>query len=305
MSNVIVRFAPSPTGLLHVGNARTAILNYLFARKMGGKFLLRIDDTDAARSKKEFEVAIYRDLEWLGVRHDLTDRQLGRLKVYSTAFYRLQSAGRIYPCYETEAELERQRALLKLRKLPPIYDRGALKLTEEQRAGLEAEGRKPHWRFKLSRRKVAWTDLIRGPVEIDTSTLSDPELVREDGALSLYLAVGSRRCGLRHQPCDPGRGSCHQHRGANRNFRGAGREAAPIRASSAAGGGRRRGAFQAAGLAVAGNPAFARTAWSRWRLRSYPRQAGHVRSHRKPRLSLDELAREFEFSKIKPGAGAL
>src|ERR1700759_3683765 len=108
MNNVIVRFAPSPTGLLHVGNARTALLNYLFARKMGGKFLLRIDDTDAARSTKAFEDAIYRDMDWLGLRHDLTDRQCNRLKIYSTAFYRLQAAGRIYPCYETGAELESQ-----------------------------------------------------------------------------------------------------------------------------------------------------------------------------------------------------
>src|SRR3984885_14241732 len=101
---VIVRFAPSPTGLLHVGNARTALLNFLFARKMGGKFLLRIDDTDAARSTKAFEEAIYRDLAWLGLAHDLTDRQANRLNVYSTAFYRLQAAGHLYPCYETEAE---------------------------------------------------------------------------------------------------------------------------------------------------------------------------------------------------------
>src|ERR1700761_8758100 len=143
MSNVIVRFAPSPTGLLHVGNARTALLNWLFARKMGGKFLLRIDDTDAARSTKEFEAAIYRDLDWLGLKHDLTDRQFGRLKIYSTAFYRLQAAGRVYPCYETEAELEKQRSLLKMRKLPPIYDRAALKLSDGDRARLEAEGRTP------------------------------------------------------------------------------------------------------------------------------------------------------------------
>jgi glutamyl-tRNA synthetase len=187
MATVIVRFAPSPTGLLHVGNARTALLNYLFARKLGGKFLLRIDDTDAARSKKEFEEAIYRDLDWLGIRHDLTDRQLGRLKVYSTAFYRLQAAARVYPCYETEAELERQRALLKLRKLPPIYDRAALKLSEAQRAAFEAEGRRPYWRFKLSRQKVRWTDLVRGSVEIDTATMSDPVLVREDGAFLYTL----------------------------------------------------------------------------------------------------------------------
>src|SRR5580704_18811210 len=134
---ITVRFAPSPTGLLHVGNARTALLNWLFAKRMGGRFLLRIDDTDAARSTKAFEEAIYRDLDWLGIRHDLTDRQLNRLKVYSTAFYRLQASGRVYPCYETEAELERQRALLKWRKLPPIYDRAALKLSEADRAKLE------------------------------------------------------------------------------------------------------------------------------------------------------------------------
>jgi glutamyl-tRNA synthetase len=187
MEKVIVRFAPSPTGLLHVGNARTALLNYLYARKLGGKFVLRIDDTDAARSTKEFEEAIYRDMAWLGLKHDMTDRQFGRLKVYSTAFYRLQAAGRVYPCYETEAELDRQRALLKMRKLPPIYERGALKLTEAERAAFEAEGRNPHWRFKLSRQKVRWIDLVRGPVEIDTATMSDPVLVREDGAFLYTL----------------------------------------------------------------------------------------------------------------------
>jgi glutamyl-tRNA synthetase len=185
--SVVVRFAPSPTGLLHAGNARTALLNWLFARKMGGRFILRIDDTDQARSTKVFEDAIYRDLAWLGLNHDSTDRQLNRLKIYSTAFYRLQAAGRMYPCYETEAELERQRDLLKMRKKPPIYDRSALGLTDAQRAALEAEGRKPHWRFKLSRRKVAWRDLVRGPVEIDTSTMSDPVLVREDGAFLYTL----------------------------------------------------------------------------------------------------------------------
>ena len=186
-NKVIVRFAPSPTGLLHVGNARTALLNYLFARKMGGKFLLRIDDTDAARSEKKFEEAIYRDLDWLGIRHDLTDRQLGRVKIYSIAFYKLQAAGRVYPCYETEVELERQRGLARAMKKPPIYDRSALKLTDEQRAKLEAEGRRPHWRFKLSRQKVAWRDLVRGAVEIDTATMSDPVLVREDGAFLYTL----------------------------------------------------------------------------------------------------------------------
>jgi glutamyl-tRNA synthetase len=185
--SVTVRFAPSPTGLLHVGNARTALLNSLFARKMGGRFLLRIDDTDAARSTKAFEEAIYRDLDWLGIRHDLTDRQLNRLAVYSTAFYRLKAADRVYPCYETEGELERQRSLARAMKKPPIYDRSALKLTQAQRAQYESEGRKPYWRFKLSRQKLAWRDLVRGVVEIDTATMSDPVLVREDGAFLYTL----------------------------------------------------------------------------------------------------------------------
>jgi len=183
--SVVVRFAPSPTGLLHVGNARTALLNWLFAKKLGGRFLLRIDDTDAARSTKAFEEAIYRDLAWLGLAHDGTDRQINRLNVYSIAFYKLQASGRIYPCYETEGELERQRSLQAARKLPPVYNRASL--DPANKAKWEAEGRKPHWRFKLSRSKVSWTDLVRGPVEIDTATMSDPVLVREDGAFLYTL----------------------------------------------------------------------------------------------------------------------
>ena len=181
----IVRFAPSPTGLLHVGNARTALLNFLFAKKLGGKFLLRIDDTDAARSTKAFEDAIYRDLAWLGLSHDGTDRQINRLAIYSAAFYKLQAAGRIYPCFETEVELDRQRSLQAARKLPPVYNRASLE--PANKAKWEAEGRKPHWRFLLSRKKVSWTDLVRGPVEIDTATMSDPVLVREDGAFLYTL----------------------------------------------------------------------------------------------------------------------
>jgi glutamyl-tRNA synthetase len=185
MTRVKVRFAPSPTGLLHAGNARTALLNWLFAKKAGGQFLLRIDDTDAARSTKAFEDAIYRDLSWLGLTWDATDRQANRLKTYSTAFYRLQASGHIYPAYETEAELERQRSLLAARRLPPIYNRASL--DPANKAKWEAEGRAPHWRFRLSHSKVAWTDLVRGPVEIDTGTMSDPVLVREDGAFLYTL----------------------------------------------------------------------------------------------------------------------
>ena len=185
LNQVTVRFAPSPTGLLHVGNARTALLNWLFAKKLGGRFLLRIDDTDAARSTKAFEEAIYRDLAWLGLTYDGTDRQINRLTKYSTAFYQLQASGRIYPCFETEGELERQRSLLAARKLPPVYNRASLE--PANKAKWEAEGRKPHWRFKLSRTKVSWTDLVRGAVEIDTATMSDPVLVREDGAFLYTL----------------------------------------------------------------------------------------------------------------------
>ncbi len=182
---ITVRFAPSPTGLLHAGNARTALLNWLFAKKLGGRFLLRIDDTDAARSTKAFEEAIYRDLAWLGLTHDGTDRQINRLAKYSAAFYRLQAAGLVYPCFETEVELDRQRSLLAARKLPPIYNRASLE--PANKAKWEAEGRRPHWRFKLSRTPVSWTDLVRGPVEIDTATMSDPVLVREDGAFLYTL----------------------------------------------------------------------------------------------------------------------
>jgi glutamyl-tRNA synthetase len=184
-SKICVRFAPSPTGLLHVGNAKTALLNWLFARKHGGRFLLRIDDTDAARSTQEFENGIYRDLEWLGLTWDATDRQANRLAKYSAAFYRLQASGHIYPAYETEDELNRQRSLLAARKLPPVYNRASL--DPANKAKWEAEGRTPHWRFRLSRSKIAWTDLIRGPVEIDTATMSDPVLVRADGAFLYTL----------------------------------------------------------------------------------------------------------------------
>ena len=177
----IVRFAPSPTGLLHVGNARTAVLNYLFARKAGGKFLLRIDDTDTERSKPEYEAAIIDVLGWLGIGHDLFARQSERAPAHQAAADKLKDAGLLYPCYETAVELDRRRQRQIASGRPPVYDRAALKLTPEERATLEEGGRRPHWRFKLSQTKVKWTDLIRGEVEIDTAHLSDPVLIREDG----------------------------------------------------------------------------------------------------------------------------
>jgi glutamyl/glutaminyl-tRNA synthetase len=159
-------------------------------QKLGGRFLLRIDDTDAARSTKVFEDAIYRDLAWLGLAHDGTDRQINRLAKYSAAFYQLQAAGRVYPCFETEGELERQRSLQAARKLPPIYNRASLE--PANKAKWEGEGRKPHWRFKLSRAAVSWTDLVRGPVEIDTRHHVRSGAGARGRRLSLYLAVGGR-----------------------------------------------------------------------------------------------------------------
>ena len=182
-----VRFAPSPTGRLHVGNARAAILNWLFAHQSGGSFLLRLDDTDQARSTAEFAKGIETDLAWLGLTHDAFARQSDRFAVYEAAAERLKSTGRLYPAYETPEELDRRRARQRARGLPPIYDRAALNLSAEDRAKREAEGRKPHWRFKLNAAPVRWTDLIRGPVEIDTATLSDPVLIREVGAFLYTL----------------------------------------------------------------------------------------------------------------------
>ncbi|HEY6577954.1 MAG TPA: glutamate--tRNA ligase, partial [Rhizomicrobium sp.] len=173
--------APSPTGLLHVGNARTAMLNHLFARKEGARFLLRIDDTDTERSRPEFETAITADLAWLGIEHDLFARQILRADAHRAACETLKATGRLYPCYETPLELERRRKRQIAQGLPPVYDRAAFALSADERRRLENQGRLPHWRFRLSGRAVAWGDLVRGPVEIDTATLSDPVLIREDG----------------------------------------------------------------------------------------------------------------------------
>jgi glutamyl-tRNA synthetase len=177
----IVRFAPSPTGRIHIGNARTAILNWLFALKSGGQFVLRYDDTDTARSTTEFADGIAADLDWLGIRPHRVEWQSKRFSRYDAVADGLRAAGRLYPCYETADELDRRRKRQMARGAPPVYDRAALKLTDEDRRKLEAEGKKPHWRFKLDGRMVEWTDLIRGAQHIDTATLSDPVLVREDG----------------------------------------------------------------------------------------------------------------------------
>lgn len=177
-----VRFAPSPTGKLHVGNVRTALFNYLFARKAGGTFVLRIDDTDLERSTKEYEDGIRTDLTWLGMTWDQTFKQSERFDRYNAAAEDLKAKGLLYACYETGEELDRKRRLQMANGRPPVYDRAALKLTDAEKAALEGEGRKPHWRFKLSGNPVSWTDLVRGDVTIETSSLSDPILIREDGS---------------------------------------------------------------------------------------------------------------------------
>ena len=177
-----VRFAPSPTGKLHVGNVRTALFNYLFARKAGGTFVLRIDDTDLERSTQEYEDGIRADLTWLGMTWDETFKQSERFDRYNAAAEDLKAKGLLYACYETGEELDRKRRLQMANGRPPVYDRAALKLTDAEKAALEAEGRKPHWRFKLSGNPVSWTDLVRGDVTIETSSLSDPILIREDGS---------------------------------------------------------------------------------------------------------------------------
>jgi glutamyl-tRNA synthetase len=181
----IVRFAPSPTGYLHVGNARIAIANFLFARHVGGRFLLRLDDTDRERSKPELAESIQQDLRWLGVIWDDLLRQSDRLDRYAEAAERLKGSGRLYPCFESEEELRAKREARLKRGQPPVYDRAMLKLTAEQRAAASAGGKRPYWRFLLSEATVAWHDLVLGRREVKLPAISDPVLIRADG-MPLY-----------------------------------------------------------------------------------------------------------------------
>jgi len=176
-----VRFAPSPTGRIHVGNVRLALVNWLFARKTGGTFLFRLDDTDEERSTQAFADGIARDLTWLGLTWDRFARESDRYPRYDEAAAALKASGRLYPCYETPEELSLKRASLVSQGRPPIYDRAALRLTDADRARLEGQGRKPHWRFQLTPAPIEWTDLVRGPVKFEGTALTDPVLIREDG----------------------------------------------------------------------------------------------------------------------------
>ncbi len=208
--SVTVRFAPSPTGHIHIGNARTALFNWLLARRHGGRFLLRFDDTDAERSRQEYADGIQRDLHWLGIAPDVTIHQSARFDTYRAAVERLKAAGVLYPCYERADEIERKRRLRLSRRLPPVYGREALRLTQAERAGLEAEGRRPHWRFLLPnfdgdpfgprRTEVHWDDVVRGPQTVDLASMSDPVLVREDGTFlyTLPSVVDDIETGISH-----------------------------------------------------------------------------------------------------------
>jgi glutamyl-tRNA synthetase len=181
------RFAPSPTGTLHVGNIRAALHNWLWAKKNDGQFWLRIDDTDAERSEERHVESIRHDLNWLGMIPDGEARQSARFDLYEARFAALREAGRVYPAYETSQELDLKRKIAAGRGLPPIYDRAALALSEADRAALEADGVQPHWRFKLDHdAPIEWNDLIRGPQKFDAATMSDPVIRRADGSW-LYM----------------------------------------------------------------------------------------------------------------------
>lgn len=201
MHSVVTRFAPSPTGRLHVGNIRTALLNWLFARAGGGDFVLRVDDTDRARSEERFVDAIQADLAWLSLSPDRTVRQSARFDRYEARFDTLVAAGRIYPAYETAQELDLKRKIQLGRGMPPIYDRAALALTDADRARLSADGVRPHWRFRLDRdAAIGWDDLIRGTQSFDAATMSDPVIRRADGSWLYMLpsAIDDIELGVTH-----------------------------------------------------------------------------------------------------------
>lgn len=175
-----LRFAPSPTGLLHVGNFRSALINWLFARRQQGTYILRFDDTDIQRSTSAFAEKILDNLQWAGIQPDEIYYQSKRHEIYQQAIHQLKNQGRLYPCYETAEELEEKRQLQLSKGKAPIYDRSALQLTQAQKQQYEQEGRKPHWRFLLENKAVEWNDLIRGPVLFEVNHFSDPVIIRED-----------------------------------------------------------------------------------------------------------------------------
>ncbi|WP_299601958.1 glutamate--tRNA ligase [uncultured Tateyamaria sp.] len=182
------RFAPSPTGYLHIGNLRTALMNYLIARKAGGTFILRIDDTDPERSKEEYVDGIKQDMEWLGLHWDRIERQSERLDRYAAAADKLREIGRFYEAFETPTELDLKRKKQLNMGKPPVYDRAALSLSDDEKAALRAERGQGVWRFKLDHERIEWTDGIIGDVSIDAASVSDPVLIRGDGQVLYTIA---------------------------------------------------------------------------------------------------------------------
>lgn len=182
------RFAPSPTGYIHIGNLRTALMNYLIARKAGGTFILRIDDTDPERSKEEYVDGIKQDLEWLGLHWDKVERQSERLERYHAAADKLREMGRFYECFETPTELDLKRKKQLNMGKPPVYDRAGLNLTDTEKEALRAERGNGHWRFKLDQERITWTDGVLGDISIDAASVSDPVLIRADGQFLYTLA---------------------------------------------------------------------------------------------------------------------
>ncbi len=199
-AQITVRFAPSPTGYLQLGNARTALVNWLFARQHGGAFLLRLDDTDQARSDEAYVEAIREDLTWLGLNWDREFRQSDRHARYQEVLRQLEADGSIYPCYETEDELEAKRKAQAARRQAPVYDRAALNLSEADKRAYEAEGRRPHWRFKLEGGQVTWDDEVRGRQSVQAGSISDPVLIRADGRplYTLTSVVDDHDSGVSH-----------------------------------------------------------------------------------------------------------
>jgi glutamyl-tRNA synthetase len=196
----VTRFAPSPTGYIHVGNLRTALMNYLIARKSGGTFILRIDDTDPERSKEEYVDAIKQDLEWLGLTWDRVERQSERLDRYAEAADKLREMGRFYEAFETPTELDLKRKKQLNMGKPPVYDRAALALSEDEKSALRAERGNGVWRFKLDQERIEWTDGILGDISIDAASVSDPVLIRGDGQVLYTLAsvVDDTEMGVTH-----------------------------------------------------------------------------------------------------------
>ena len=187
---VITRFAPSPTGYIHVGNLRTALMNYLIARKSGGQFILRLDDTDQERSKQEYADGIMQDLDWLGLHWDRVEKQSLRMDRYREAADQLRAAERFYECFETPVELDLKRKKQLNMHKPPVYDRASLHLSEDAKAAARAEGREGYWRFLLDQNRIEWPDGILGPISIDAASVSDPVLIRADGQV-LYTFASS------------------------------------------------------------------------------------------------------------------